>query len=505
MGGRVGWFSGLVVAALVASATGIAPSAALEQEGAGATRPSFVLILADDLDATVTPLWEVMPKSAALLRDRGISFTNAFVPSPDCCPARASLLLGAYPHNTGVYTNNGPTGGWQAFDRNDDAEKTLAVALQSNGYRTALFGKYLNQYRSSSAGLAPPPGWDVWRAFIDDTFYGGYTYTLNEDGTKVAYGTDEADYSTDVIAEKTTQFLDAAAQVPDQPFFAYVAPTAPHYPLPPPPRYATNPWSDAAVPTSPSFYEADLSDKPTWLQWSAAYRDRWKPNVDTDYRNRLGSLMALDDLVASVVARLEANGQLDSTYIVLTSDNGYQLGAHHLNWKSAPYEESIRIPLVIAGPGVASRVAPQMVLLSDLAPTILELAGASSIVPTDMRSLVPLLGSTAPASWRRDFLVERHISVAPGSDPANYYVLGALFDLPSFAAVRTARYKLVEWYQQGELGGTHEYELYDLWTDRYELTNLIKTPQGFQQHLPVVAALLQRLRTLQQCAGATCL
>jgi arylsulfatase A-like enzyme len=495
----------LVLGATIAAASlGAVTPTAPQIAAASTTRPNFVIILADDLDTTVTPIWDVMPKSASLLRDKGMTFTSTLVSSPDCCPARTSLLLGAYPHNTGVYSNDGDFGGWAAFHRNADEQKTIAVALHDQGYRTGLFGKYLNQYRQANAGLTPPAGWDDWEAFIDDTFYGGYGYSMDENGTLVSHGTAPADYSTDVIAQKATAFLDTAAQDTSQPFFAYVAPTAPHYPLPAPPRYATNQWSNATAPQLPNFYEPDLSDKPSWLQLSASFRDGWKPNIDPDYRNRMGSLMALDDLVANVVSTLDRNGQLANTYVVLTSDNGYELGAHHLNGKLAPYEESIRVPLVVAGPGVVHGSDGHMVLLSDLAPTILDFAGVSSTTASDMRSLRPLLSATPPSSWRRDVLIERRIATAPNANPANYYLIGALYDMPSYEAVRTLRYTFVEWYEQNELGGKHEYELYDLWTDPYEQNNLIKTAAGFQQNATVVVALLQRLRALQLCSGASC-
>jgi N-acetylglucosamine-6-sulfatase len=480
------------------------PTASVEAATSPSTRPNFVLIVADDLDMRITPMWDAMPKSAALLRDKGMTFTNAFVPSPDCCPARTSLLLGQYPHNTKVWSNGGSDGGWDAYHLNGNEAKAFPVALHDSGYRTALVGKYLNRLQET-AGLTPPQGWDDWRAFINDDFYGGFAYSMNENGTLVKYGTAPADYSTDVVANKTIQFLDAAATTPSQPFFAYVAPTAPHIPLRAPPRYATNAWSNATPPQLPSYYEADLSDKPSWLQISAAYRDGWKPQIEADYRNRMGSLLALDDLVANVVGRLQANGQLDNTYVILTSDNGYELGSHHLGSKLSPYEDSIRIPLVVAGPGIAPGTNSRLVMLSDLAPTLLQLGAASTTSTTDMRSLAPLLNGTAVPGWRRDMLLERHPPMGPNATPSSYYVLGALFDMPSYTAVRTERYKLIEWYQIGELGTLHEYELYDLTNDPYELNNLIKTSAGLQQNAALAGALMQRMQVLRTCSGATCI
>ncbi len=499
--------SAAVVASLLATtvpSVGRDGSARAAAATGSTTRPNFVLILSDDLDATVTPIWQAMPKTAKILRDRGMSFVNTFVPSPDCCPARTSLLLGSYPHNTGVFASAGDYGGWSAFSRNGDASKTMAVALQSAGYRTALIGKYLNGYESSTAGLTPPPGWDDWNTLINDNIYSGYSYTIDNNGVLEQHGTSAADYSTDVLSRKTAAFLGSAALDPSKPFFAYVAPTAPHYPLPPPPRYATNPWSNATTPALPNFYEPDLSDKPTWLQVSASYRDQWKAKLDTDYRNRMGSLMALDDLVANVANALAANGQLANTYLIFSSDNGYELGAHHIAGKLAPYEESIRVPLVIAGPGISPGKDGHMVVLSDLEPTILQLAGVQPSAPSDMRSLVPLLTGPAPTTWRKDMLVERRLANAPNANPANYYIYSAMLDMPSYEALRTQRYLFVEWYEENELGGKHEYELYDLAADPYELNNLVKTTAGVQQNASTFSALLQRLHALEVCAGTTC-
>src|SRR5262249_14945403 len=178
------------------------------------SRPNVVIILADDLDNTFTPLWDVMPKSAALLRDKGMTFTNAFVDSPDCCPSRSSLLLGVYPHNDGVWTDKGAIGGWDAFHANNDEVKTFPLALHNSGYRTALIGKYLNHYTQSNAGLTPPPGWDDWNALIDDNIYSGYNYSIDNNGVLETHGNTATDYSTDVLADKTLQFLDDAAQTP---------------------------------------------------------------------------------------------------------------------------------------------------------------------------------------------------------------------------------------------------------------------------------------------------
>jgi arylsulfatase A-like enzyme len=493
---RVALAAGLAAGAVTATSS---PAAATTP------KPNIVVILADDLDVTTTPFWLAMPRTAALLRDRGLQFTQAFAPSPACCPARASLLTGQYAHNTGVYSNLGDDGGYPSFVGGGNEQRTFPITLAAAGYRTALVGKYMNNYVEQINGIAPPPGWTDWYGLINEGFYDGYSYTLNENGTLVPYGADPSDYLTDVLATKTLEFLDDAEATNDaQPFFALVSPSAPHLPIAPAPRHADHPWTAATAPRHPNFYEPDISDKPLWLQWSAAFRARWLPFVDTDYRNRMGSLIALDDLVSAVIAKLAANGELANTYLVFTSDNGYNLGAHWLSSKLVPYEPSLRIPLVVSGPNVRVGTESRMALLTDLAPTILQLAGLPPEPRHDGRSLLPLFGTAPPPTWRTDFLAEYHTSVIPGTPPAQRLLAGIIYDVPSYAAVRTDRYLFVRWYRADETNGVHEYELYDLQSDPYQLENLIRTSGGLAAHAGTVQTLHARLLALEACAGATC-
>jgi arylsulfatase A-like enzyme len=471
---------------------------------AGEDPPNLVVILADDLDVTTTPFWFAMPRTAALLRDRGMTFTNAFSSTPACCPARVSLLTGRYAHNTGVSSNVGDHGGHPAFRANGNEARVFPLLLQQAGYRTALIGKYLNGYLAAAAGTEPPPGWTDWYGLNGESFYDGYSYELNENGTLVSYGNEPTDYLTDVLARKALDFIDDTEANDSQPFFALVAPSAPHLPLPPAPRHANHPWANASAPQRANFYETDMSDKPSWLRLSASFRDRFRPYVDVDHRSRMGSLIALDELVAGVMSKLAATGELANTYVVFTSDNGYNLGAHHLVDKLVPYEEALRVPMVVAGPDVATGTEQRMVLLSDLAPTMLDLAGLAPDAAHDGRSLVPLLRRSNPPTWRTDFLAEYITSTLPGTPPPNRLLAGIIFDVPSYTAVRTGRYLFVRWYTDDEANGTHEYELYDLAPDPLQLQNLISTPQGIAQHAAIVRALQARLVALESCSGVTC-
>jgi len=466
-------------------------------------RPNVVVVLVDDLDETTSPYWDALPQTRALLADRGVTFTNSFVTDPLCCPARASILTGRYPHNTGVFDNTPPDGGFATFRSSGAETDTVATRLQGAGYSTAYVGKYFNGHESEPTWVAP--GWDEWFTLVGNP-YAGYDYDVNVNGTIAHYGSDPAEYQTDVLAARSVELIDGAEADDHRPFFVFVAPTAPHGPIPPAQRHLPNPFGADSVPTRPNFDETDVSDKPTWL------RDGKPPlsaqqisNARVDYRKRMGSLLAVDDLVASLVATLEANGELDETVIMFTSDNGYNLGAHRLLGKRVPYEESIRVPLVVAGPDIAVANDGRLVTNLDLAPTLLDLAGLDTS-DVDGRSLVPLLQGEPP-TWRDDFLVEHNgtYGAAQGSwhtfaDVQQQLALGKTASVPSYRAIRSTAWLYVEWYA----GDVHEYELYDMAADPYQLDNLVATPEGAQAHAATTAALQATLETLMTCAGASC-
>src|SRR5262249_12663773 len=280
-------------------------------------------------------------------------------------------------------------------------------------------------------------------------------YQMNENGAIVRYGDNESDYSTDVIAGKARDFIARAEGNDSQPFFLYIAPTAPHLPLPPAPRYSQHPFRDALSPRKPNYNEPDISDKSSWLRISGETRkalvDTWN---DKDYRNRMGSLYALDDLIESVFNTLEANGELDNTFIVFTTDNGYNLGAHRLIHKMAPYEESIRGPLVIRGPGISPRTEDRMILEIDFAPTFLDMAGLPIPADMDGRSLRTLLGNTPPTSWRTDFIAQYRSGGAAngvGAElPPGFGYLVTGMDVPSYQALRTQDHTFIKWYADDE-------------------------------------------------------
>jgi N-acetylglucosamine-6-sulfatase len=444
------------------------------------TKPNIIFILADDLNEDV---FDKATGLQTLLTANGTRFANSFVSVSLCCPSRVASLRGQVAHNTGVFTNNAPDGGFAKVYADGLEKSTIATWLQAAGYRTALVGKYLNGYPTGApSNTYIPPGWTRWWSPISGSFYSQYDYTLNENGTAVSYGSSESDYFVDVISRKTVTFIqNTVTNYPGTPFFVYVAPSIPHGPATPPQRYL-NDFPNAQAPRTPSFNEADVSDKPEWVRSKPLLTSAQITSIDDLYRKRRASFKAVKDLVQDIIDTLAATNQLDNTYIFFASDNGFHQGQHRLNsGKNSAYEEDIRVPLVVRGPGVAAgRVVPQLTGNIDFAPTFAELAGVTPPSFVDGRSLVPILHGLTPPTWRKAFLLEHggpSITV-PSSDPSlepqdpfdvEAQATGAA---PVFAGIRTADQALTG---HGPLSyieyDTGERELYDLSVDGAQLNN----------------------------------
>jgi N-acetylglucosamine-6-sulfatase len=491
--------------------------------------PNVILILTDDLavnDLNPRALRH-MPNLKSLLMDKGTTFDNAFVTNSLCCPSRATILRGQYTHNHQILSNDPPRGGFQKFRFLGHENSTMATWVKEQGYRTAFFGKYLNGYNETYI----PPGWDEWYALT-----GNYlSHTFNENGHLVNYEP-ESYYDTDVMSEKASEYITrtAGADPPfftaNRPFLMWIGTKAPHQPATPAPRHLKD-YPNLSLPHPPSFDENDVSDKPQWVSDNPHLSQEQKSYMKELYRKRLQSMLAVDDMIGELIKALKESGELDNTYIVFTSDNGFHLGEHRLGaGKWTPYEEDIRIPLIVRGPGVREgRTLHQMVLNNDLAPTIAELAGADAPSFVDGRSLVPLLlrgepkagGPAAPLSeqWgeRRRFLIE---SVAERSGvpqppfitesevvplltgdplPGNWRRTSAAsaqsseqWGRPWLKALRTKNYLYVN-YKGAEK------ELYDLREDPYELKNIYNgAPKELRRRLE------GQLDALRQCSAEEC-
>jgi N-acetylglucosamine-6-sulfatase len=434
------------------------------------TRPNIVLILADDLDKKSVSR---LPTLKSLLVDRGTTFSNAFVTNSLCCPSRATILRGQYSHNHQIFTNVRDTGGLDQFIALGHENSTIATWLRSGGYRTVLIGKYFNNYDATD-GVRP--GWSEWYGSTGAEYY---QYKINENGTVVSYpDTDPQSYQPDVHTRQAVDFVERAA-AGSQPFFLYLAPRTPHQPATPAVRHE-NLFPGVTAPKPPSFNEQGVADKPSWVRSLSLLDSQEIASIDEHYRNRLQSMAAVEDMVESVINALQNSGKLDNTYIFFTSDNGFHMGHHRLKaGKRTAYEEDIRVPLIVRGPGVpAGGTLRHMVINNDLAPTFAKLAGVSAPTFVDGRSLTPLLTSSPPttANWRSAFETEA----------------AGIGNRPAYQAVRTHQYLYVE-YASGAR------ELYNLYTDPYQLSNVYAASDP-----ALVTRLKARLDALRNCAGGGC-
>lgn len=399
------------------------------------------------------------------LRSRGTTFTNYVVTDSLCCPSRASIFTGCYPHNTGIFTNVGPDGGFALFHARGEETDTFATRLQDRGYRTALMGKYLNGYtaqgRVDGKPRYVPPGWTEWD--VAGNGYSEFDYNLNENGKLVHYGSRPRAYLTDVMARKGSAFVHRASAA-RKPFFLEISTFAPHGPYTPAPRHAAD-FPGLQAPRTPAFNETDVSDKPPWLRDHPALTPAQIGEIDAAYRARAQAVEAVDDLIGKLEQRLRRDGVADNTYIFFSSDNGLHLGEHRLMpGKLTAFETDIHVPLVVAGPDVlAGRNVARVTENVDLYPTFVRLGRAGSSPLVDGKGLVPLLRGNPAPDWRDAALVEHHgpdSAAAAGPDAAK---LGS-GNPSTYEALRLQHSIYIEYANGGR-------EYYDLESDPYELTN----------------------------------
>ena len=356
--------------------------------------PNIVFILADDLSWNLVNR-RFMPHVAALER-RGETFDHYFVADSLCCPSRATIFTGDYPHDTHVLANLGRLGGYGQFQRQGLGQRTFAVALQRRGYATSLLGKYLNGYGDPAmrAGVSEvAPGWSDWHV-SNESGYREFDYLLDDNGRPDRYGPPtgscvaggpEADiaaagnrsdeYGVDVLGRDATRFIRQSAHGP---FALEVATFAPHRPYTPSPRNACD-FPRLKAPAQPGVRRA----QPACPRRGSAERPPLSRGrvalIDQSFRRRAQSVESVDALVARVESELKAEHVLKDTYIVFSSDNGYHMGEHRLlPGKRTAFDSDIRVPLIVAGPGVPrGRTMHQVVQNTDLAPTFVQLGGGT--------------------------------------------------------------------------------------------------------------------------------
>lgn len=444
------------------------PASAAGRGGEG--RPNIVFVMTDDMRDDDL---RYLPRTRELIGERGLDLTDAISPHPLCCPARAELVTGQYAQNNGVQHNAGPFGGFQALD--PDVE--VGSWFQAEGYRTAFVGKFLNGY---SPQAPRPAGWDRWDALVRGVYdYRDFAFA-DDDRTPAAY---QDSYVTDVIAERTNDVVRDFARR-SEPFLVYSWHLAPHYrindrrqkSLPPAAEQDRGRFANARPPAmeQPVFNERRVADQPR------PFRNRRPGDVAgivAEHRARLRSLQAVDRAVESLVRTLRETGELDNTYLVFSSDNGYALGEHRFVGKNVLTQPALQIPLLVRGPGVVAGATSQLpATLVDLPVTFADLAGVSPAWAVDGASLVPALGAEEQP-FRDTTLVQTGESSGDGW---------------AYRGVRTDRYLY-------GVNGSDAF-LYDRFRDPGELVNLVDDPA----YAAVRAELEQRRTELVSCAGASC-
>jgi arylsulfatase A-like enzyme len=443
--------------------------------------PNIVFVLTDDLDLNLV---QFMPHVLAMERS-GVSFANYFVTDSLCCPSRSSIFTGEFPHNSGVFRNLEPDGGYGGFNAQGNEPRTFAVAIQRAGYRTAMLGKYLNGYRPA---LNPPAlGWSEWD--VAGNGYPEFNYALTENGNLVRYGSAPEDYLTDVVSRLALKFISQSAGTP---FFVEVATFAPHAPYVPAPRDKDT-LAEVRAPRTAAFAAAPKGGTPQWLS-------RLPPlsgsdiAIDRDFRKRAQSVLAVDRMIGDLETAVATSGQADNTYFVFSSDNGYHMGEHRLMpGKMTAFDTDIHVPLIVTGPGVAhGRILDAVVENIDLCPTFAELAGVAIPASADGHTLVPLLRQEPSPSWRSLALIEHHGPLKQeAEDPDTPSIRSG--NPPTYGAIRSRDWVYVEYDD-----GTREY--HDRTSDPYELQNTfwLLTPVA-RQSLSVALAALRGCQGGQPC------
>ena len=464
-----------------------------------AKAPNIVFILTDDLDSAAAAQ---MPLVKTLITDQGTNFRHHYVSLSLCCPSRVATLRGQFAHNTGVYTNNLPDGGFELMYSRGLESSTFATWLKDSGYRTGMFGKYLNGYPETAPNSTYiPPGWTEWMSPIDGDPHDGFNYTMNHNGTAVAYGANEDDYLTDVISNAAADFIRRSVDdFPEQPFLLYLAPYTPHTPATPAPRHAKA-FKNLQAPRTSSWNESDVSDKPTWIRQLSQLNSTQIRGIDKLYRKRRQTLLSVDEMVQNIINTLQSKGQLSTTYVIFTSDNGYHQGQHRLDsGKNTGFEEDILIPMMVRGPGVPQRTVDYITANVDYASTFADIAGVPIPSFVDGRSLVPLLQGQNPSSWRQVLLLEHKAGagskilgskgIREVADPWDI-ISGLGYSSDAFVGLRMAEGSTYIEYETGE------HELYDNRNDSPQLRNGYANTPGWNK-----ARLANWTAALKNAAGA---
>lgn len=394
---------------------------------------------------------QYMPNTRRLLAGRGSSFNWTRCNVPLCSPARVGLLSGQNSKTHGI-TMNSQNPSTTLYN------SSVFVALHNAGFRVGAIGKFLTEL----SGMGVKPGFDFWRAIVGDggSGYGLYepnTYTVFNGSTTTAPGI----YQDHYLAGQALDFMRGS-----EPWCLWYCPTSPHWPFSSPPNHTTE-WGYRTYPTVD---ETSVADKPSWIQALPAIDATMWADLQADQVQRLRELLAVDDAIGAFVGLIDSTGIASRTTVIFVSDNGNMLGEHRIigplgaraGNKNSPYDGSLRVPMIAAGPGLAHQKVTCPTIQQDITATMLDIANVASLLPLQAGvSLLDIASAFAadPTAYSARTTLHRRTNLAPEGSPDT---------IPSADGVAGAQYKL--WRYVGQ-SGTDQYELYDLLNDPQELTN----------------------------------
>ena len=450
---------------------------------ASETPPSFVVIMTDDQGINSLQNMSLLD---SVLTQQGLTFNNSFVDFSLCSPSRSSFFTGKSSHNAGIVGNRkSQFGGYSAFKNMES--NSLPSWLKNSGYKTAIFGKYMNEYNRVVPKKDLADHSKLWSNYEIVTHSKPYDYFVNSNGKLLTKGSLPKDYMTDYFGGRAVDYIKKNSNA-DKSLFMYIAPQAAHLPFTPAPRHIGD-FADLELPMPPNFNEEDISDKPGFNRLDQM-TDEEIATLRSEFIARQETLKSVEELVKDVIDALDETGRLENTYIILTSDNGIETGEHRRpGGKATMYEESIRVPLIIRGPGIPKGEArDQLVNNLDLTATIADLAGIKPGRGLDGRSLGSLF--TDPhAGWRTTLYIGGLIGQEAD--------LSLSADKNRFRGVRTESYA----YSRNKLSnGNYVDEFYDLSIDPYELENRVDDPE----YAKVINQLRHTLKEMAKCSGSNC-
>jgi N-acetylglucosamine-6-sulfatase len=452
----------------------------IRSAAAAIEQPNIIFVLTDDqFPRTVN----AMPALRNNITSQGVKFTNMVSTFPLCCPGRATILRGQYAHNTHIYSNSLPTGGWEKFRNQGFQKSTVATWLNDAGYQTGLFGKYMNNYTS----LDIPRGWDRWYAWNGPKE--GWN-ALNDQGTQKTLTPQDADAG---VSNAALKFLDARLGR-TAPVFASVNFAAEHAPY----HYApvdADKFKGVGVPRTPAFNEANVSDKPPNVSNLPRLSDAEVDQMDQDYANGLRSLMRVDRFIREASDLLRSKGEMGNTYFVFYADNGDHFGQHRLpHGKLQPYKEDTNFPLIVRGPGIphGAKIG-KLVGNHDIAPTLARMGEASVPAFVDGRSFLSLAKDPSTTWPRTAILSEKEINLEPPN----------VWDMLRMEGSNYTRY-----HDGAPDNDPDPKEFYDLSEDPYQVHNAFSTsdtdPPANTPDSATQAYYEDRLDALYACAGQSC-